>query len=95
MLSFGLSTVQQGFARVYGNPKLAIAERMNQQGLYRFALDSLDGIIAKGQGDADVYSFRGTVLSLRGQYSDSKFDFQTGLESERLSSRDGEAYAMV
>jgi tetratricopeptide (TPR) repeat protein len=91
----GLSSLQSSFARTSGNPKLALAERMNSQGLYRFALDSLNDVIDKGLGDPDVYSFRGTVLSLRGEYDHAIHDFETGLESERLNGRDGESYAFV
>ena len=62
----GWSSLQSSAARPSGNPKLALAERLNGQGLYRFALNSLNDVIEKGLGDPDVYSFRGTVLSLRG-----------------------------
>ena len=68
---------------------------MNGQGLYRFALDSLNDVIDKGFGDPDVYSFRGNVLSLRGEYDHAIHDFEMGLESERLHGRDGESYAFV
>lgn len=91
----GLSSLQSSLARPSGNPKLALAERMNSQGLYRFALDSLNDVIDKGLGDPDVYSFRGTVLSLRGEYGHAIHDFETGLGSERLNGRDGESYAVV
>ena len=91
----GLSSLQSSFARPSGNPKLALAERMNGQGLYRFALDSLNDVIEKGMGDPDVYSFRGNVLSLRGEYDHAIHDFEMGLESERLHGRDGESYAFV
>ena len=91
----GLSFLQSTFARPSGNPKLALAERMNNQGLYRFALDSLNDIIAKGLGDPDVYSFRGKVLTLRGEYDHAIHDFASAIESDRLNGRDGESYAFV
>ena len=88
-------TLQDTFARPSGNPKLAMAERMNQQGLYRIALDSLDDVIDKGLADSDVYAFRGTVLGMRGEYDDARSDFEWGLDSTRLGGRDGESYAFV
>ena len=91
----GLSSLQSGFARPSGNPKLALAERFNRQGLYRFALDSLNDVIDKGMGDPDVYAFRGTVRTLRGEYSNAVDDFEWGLESDRLNRRDGESHAFV
>ena len=91
----GLSSLQSSFARPISNPKLAFAQRMNSQGLYRFALDSLNDVIDKGLGDPDVYAFRGNVLSLRGQYDHAMHDFETGLESDRLNGRDGESFAYV
>ena len=68
---------------------------MNSQGLYRFALDSLNDVIDKGLGDPDVYSFRGTVLTLRGEYDHAIHDFEEGFASDRLNGRDGESYAFV
>lgn len=91
----GLSSLQSGFARPSGNPKLALAERFNRQGLYQFALDSLNDVIEKGMGDPDVYAFRGTVHTLRGEYSNAVDDFESGLESDRLNRRDGESHAFV
>ena len=74
------------------NAKLAVAERFNRQGLYLYALDSLDMIIAKGLGDEDVYAYRGTILTMRGQYLDAIHDFERGLGADRLNGRDGESY---
>ena len=91
----GLSSLQSVFARSSGNPKLALAERFNRQGLYQFALNSLDDVIEKGLGDPDVYAFRGTVLTLRGEYNSAIDDFETGLESEGLNRRYGESYAFA
>lgn len=92
---FGWFTLQDTFARPSNNPKVALAERMNQQGLYRIALNSLDDVIEKGLGDSDVYAFRGTVLGMRGTYHDAMADFQMGLDSPRLNGRDGESHAFV
>ena len=39
--------------------------------------------------------FRGTVLSLRGEYNSAIDDFESGLESEGLNGRDGESYAFA
>lgn len=75
------------------NPKLAMAQRLSQQGLYQYAAEQLDKVIQKGLGDPDVYSFRGHVLSLRGQYSSALDDFAEGQSSVRQNSRDGEAFA--
>ncbi len=82
-----------GWSRPVQNPKLAMAERMTQQGLYLYALKSLDDTIAKGLGDADVYAYRGMVLTLRGQYQYAIADFEEGLGAVRMNGRDGEAYA--
>ena len=91
----GLSSLQSVFARGSGNPKLALAERFNRQGLYQFALNSLNDVIEKGLGDPDVYAFRGTVLTLRGEYNSAIDDFESGLESEGLNRRYGESYAFA
>ena len=91
----GLASLHNSHARLSGNPKLVFAERMNRQGLHQFALDSLNNVIDKGLGDPDVYSFRGNVLSLRGQYEHAMQDFETGLESDRLNGRDGESFAFT
>jgi tetratricopeptide (TPR) repeat protein len=61
--------------------------------LYQYAVEQLDKVILKGQGDPDVYSFRGHVLSLRGRYSFALDDFVEGQSSIRQNGRDGEAYA--
>ncbi len=82
-----------GWSRPAQNPKLAMAERMTQQGLYLYALKSLDETIAKGLGDADVYAYRGMVLTLRGQYQYAIADFESGMGAVRMDGRDGEAYA--
>ena len=91
----GLLNLPSSFARTSGNPKLALAERLNRQGLYRFALDSLNDLIERGFADPDVYAFRGTILTVLGEYSNAIDDFESGLESTRLNRRDGESMAFV
>ncbi len=88
-----LTWLSDGLARARGNPKLAMAERMTRQGLYLYALDNLDTMISKGMADADVYAYRGNILTMRGQYYYAVQDFEEGLPSLRLQGRDGEAYA--
>jgi tetratricopeptide (TPR) repeat protein len=64
-----------------------------QRKLYIHAFQKLNEIIDSGYQEDDAYALRGSILTVRGRYSEALDDYTFGLSSDGIWHREGEAYA--